>query len=186
MPKLISDLPETPGLGPAGVASAPSSGLDLSGLQILEERQIVPPAPVIDGAAVVYLGADRNPSIPMRGRLNVSRFETAPGEFQTIKSVSDEGFYNYAFESHDALGNMIYQAIVGGKAPPDLQGRPWKRCEHPEHLRLFMRRKNRAQQAEFKVLVPPAKQAEFMNYVIMKERAIVREMAELKEFQTQD
>ena len=176
MPKLETALPPDPGVAPPKdprPAVTPARlPPDLTGLTVIEERSVVPERPIIDGAMVVYLGANRNPSIPLRGKIISQRFEVAPGEFRVVKEVSDEGFYNYAFESHDLLGNLIIENILGDGAPPELRGRPRKSCEHPEHLRVFMRMRNRAGQAEFKIMVPAHKRAEFLNYVVQHERAM--------------
>lgn len=180
--------------------------------QALQEVEVVEPGgamqtalPLIQGAFVVYMGADPKMSVALQGRVFVERTETDEPEigldgkplfesevggdgtplydhegkprmrpvhkFFETKTPSMEGTQAYDFSAMDLMGRRIKSRFlpVGG---PDVRGKPFSSCEHAEHLRRFLRRRNRDGVQEFKILAGPAGSAVFNEYVRNKERQL--------------
>ena len=166
------------------VAVAPV-GVDLSGFISIEQQIVAPVAPVItdakgQGAIVVYLGAGDRYSCAKPGKVVRDSYEVAPGKFEIRYSVSESGMEAHVFESRDLLGHLIPQRIVGNTANPAVQGRPFCRCAHPEHLRLFMREVDEAKRHLFRLFIPPEANGAFTRYVQEKERGM-REQQQFEE-----
>lgn len=166
------------------VAVAPV-GVDLSGYLSIEQQVLAPVLPVItdargQGAIVVYLGAGDRYSCAKPGKVVRDSYEIAPNQFEDRYSVSEAGMENHVFESRDLIGRLIPSRIVGNTATPAVQGRPFCRCAHPEHLRLFMREVDEAKRHLFRLFIPPEANAAFSRYVQEKERGM-REQQQFEE-----
>ncbi len=158
-------------------------------LEIAEPKQMRTKLPLIEGAFVVYMGAARNKSVALVGRVYVSEMETGElNEDQTPrmyveKSVSPEGIQAYDFATHDIVGRLIRARQVPKKRPYDdrLWGKPFSHCEHAEHLRQFLRMRNAAREREFELLIPPKMRQVFYDYVRVTEERLKLDAAETDE-----
>lgn len=188
--KFLSSVPppdaSPPGDGPDGaVEVAAPVGVDLSGFVSIEQQILAPVLPVItdakgQGAIVVYLGAGDRYSCAKPGKVVRESYEIAPNQFEIRYTVSESGMENHVFESRDLIGRLIPSRIVGNTANPAVQGRPFCRCAHPEHLRLFMREQDGAKRHLFRLFIPPEANAAFTSYVQEKERGM-REQQQFEE-----
>ena len=174
-----------PGNGSAVAVAVAPVGVDLSGFISIEQQIVAPVAPVItdakgQGAIVVYLGAGDRYSCAKPGKVVRESYEVAPGQFEIRYSVSESGMEAHVFESRDLLGHLIPSRIVGNTANPAVQGRPFCRCAHPEHLRLFMREVDEAKRHLFRLFIPPEANGAFTRYVQEKERGM-REQQQFEE-----
>jgi hypothetical protein len=174
-------------------AEQQEEGLEV--LELVEEQQTRIRLPLIEGAAVVYRGSMKNMSLAYVGRVYVQATETGDKDAEgkpilyVTKECSDEGTEGYDFATHDSRGRIITiwmtpsagekrvvpgtkTVLTGNQLPPELRGRPFKTCEHPEHLRMFMRRRNANKEREFDILIPPRVRPVFDQYVARKESAL--------------
>lgn len=140
----------------------------------VEQQVVNPTLPLIPDARVVYLGAARNKNVPMVGRLFYDDEEQPDGTVKIVNKQPNEegGISGYDFTTHDIKGRPIVSKQLKGKVPPDLVGKIFCVCEHPEHLRRFMRMKDGNGVREFRVLVPPQYRASFEHYVRAKDQAV--------------
>jgi len=171
--------------GPAVAVAVAPVGVDLSGFVSIEQQILAPVLPVItdakgQGAIVVYLGAGDRYSCAKPGKVVRESYEIAPNEFEIHYSVSEAGMEAHVFESRDLVGHIVSSRIVGSTAPPAVQGRPFCRCAHPEHLRLFMREVDEAKRHLFRLFIPPEANAAFTRYVQERERNM-REQQQFEE-----
>jgi hypothetical protein len=169
--------------------------LEIADLELVEESKSRIRLPLIEGAVVVYKGSRKNQNIAYVGRVYVNEVETgdknAKGEpvMYVTKECTDEGTHSYSFMTHDLRGRLIQERMTpvageqkklvgsgvtlsGSKLPPDLRGRPYAGCEHPEHLRMFMRTRNANKEREFDILIPARVRPTFDQYVARKENAL--------------
>ena len=184
-PAPFPEVAASPGNGSNVVVAVAPVGVDLSGFISIEQQIVAPVAPVItdakgQGAIVVYLGAGDRYSCAKPGKVVRDSYEVAPGKFEIRYSVSESGMEAHVFESRDLLGHLIPQRIVGNTANPAVQGRPFCRCAHPEHLRLFMREVDEAKRHLFRLFIPPEANGAFTRYVQEKERGM-REQQQFEE-----
>jgi hypothetical protein len=149
-------------------------------LEIAEPKSMRVRLPLIEGAFVVYMGAARNKSVALVGRVYVNETET--GEMNedgsprmyVEKTVSPEGIQAYDFATHDTAGRLIRSRMVPKRKPYDdrLWGKPFSYCEHAEHLRMFLRMRNQAREREFELLIPPKMRQAFYDYVRVTEERL--------------
>ena len=145
---------------------------------VVREKETTLDLPLFEDALVVYLGPSRRKSIPIRGRIAVERWESAPGVAEINKTCIEEDFItSYDFTTHDSRGRLILERLVPADAAPRLRGKPWQLVEHAEHLRVFLRLRDRNQDREFEVLVPPPDHERFRTYVGNKERSLGKKHA---------
>lgn len=181
----------------AAAAAAEETGetLEVADLELVEEQKSRIRLPLIEGAVVVYRGARKSASMAYVGRVYVNEVETGDKDekgqpiMYVTKECTDEGTHGYDFAPHDTRGRLVTMWLTpgagekrvvpgtktilsGSKLPPDLRGRPFKTCEHPEHLRLFMRMRNANKEREFDLLIPSNVRATFDQYVSRKENAL--------------
>lgn len=172
-------------------------GLEPVGLELVEERQTRSRLPVIEGAIVVYMGSRKDMSLALVSSVYVNQVATGDKDErgEDVMYVTKECDPNdvttqgYDFSTHDTRGRFITMWLTpqisekrivpgtktvldGAKLRVDLRGKPFKTCEHPEHLRRFMRYRNPNNEREFEVLVPPRVRQIFDQYVDRKERAL--------------
>jgi len=154
-----------------------------SSLTPIETRQTAIVRPVIAGAIVVYLGASESTAFPMPGRVLVERIEMEPGRFVTRRSLTDAGNQQYVFERRDQLGRLTPSRLIPATKQFDanLHGRPWARCEHPEHLRQFRYRVTERGSHEFLVMVPPPLVPDFEEYVRRVDSLLARKRQAIDE-----
>lgn len=148
-------------------------------LEIAEPKSMRVRLPLIEGAFVVYMGAARNKSIALVGRVYVTETETGEQNedgsprVYVEKTVSPDGIQAYDFATHDLAGRIIRSRQVPKRRPYDdrLWGKPFSHCEHAEHLRVFLRSRNPAREREFELLIPPKMRQTFYDYVrVVEER----------------
>lgn len=158
-------------------------------LEEFSDSDIRPRLPVIKGGMVVYLGSASNKSVALTGRIYIEARETGetrpdgtPEMFVT-ESASDEGVQAYDFTTHDAMGRIIRMRHMKDTAavPRNARNRPCSKCEHPEHLRQFLRMRNASKEREFTILVPPDKQGLFADHVRRRENALGMKEAQFTE-----
>ena len=116
----------------------------------------------------------------------------------TTKKIGDTsaGMTAYAFERIDAFGRIIQSRIMPDSAPPDVRGRPFCRCEHPDHLVQFhFYKEHKNGPNEFRVLFAGddgadpetrriqalTRKAAFEEYLARATRHDARAAAELRE-----
>jgi hypothetical protein len=179
----------------AGAEEQAGETLGVADLELVEEQKSRIRLPLIEGAVVVYKGSRKNQNVAYVGRVYVTEIETGDKDekgnpiMYVTKECSDEGTHAYDFATHDLRGRIIQMwmtpgagerkpvpgtatTLMGSKLPPELRGRPFKTCEHPEHLRVFMRMRNPNKEREFDILVPARVRPVFDQYVARKENAL--------------
>ena len=145
---------------------------------VVREKETTLDLPLFEGAIVVYLGPSRRKSIPIRGRIAVEKWESSPGVPEIVKTCVEEDFItSYDFSTHDSRGRLILERLVPAEAAPRLRGKPWQLVEHAEHIRVFLRMRDRNKDREFEVLVPPPDHERFRTYVGDKERSLGKKHA---------
>lgn len=174
----------------AQMGAAPmDDDLDLS---IVEDRDVEIGMPLIPRARVVYVGSHPKKNEPIRGQMVTESWESEPAvEADPARGIkarpavmeysktptTESGITSYNFAIRDERGRILTQRLMPRDANQKVAGKPWGVCEHPEHLRYFLRKRDRAGVREYEVLIPMAKRAAFDNYVSDKERAIGRHHA---------
>ena len=157
--------------------------------EIVEDQVLAEGLPLIKGARVVYIGAKRNMSLPMKGRLldepvySETDIEMTtdqdgndvpvldengkekPLQIDTLKTAITEGFQSYDFATHDSKGRPIKQHRLPMDAPAEIAGRRYSIVEHPDHLMTFQRRVDANGTREFRVLVPKKYRQVYQDYV---------------------
>lgn len=127
--------------------------------------------PIVD-ALVVYLGANKKKSVPLKGRILLETF--GEGEDQeTVRSAGlESGFTVYDFSTTDNRSRPIKTKLIPASFPLDhLRGRPFAKVEHPEHLWLFSQKHDGNGNPEFEV-VPSAEHKRIIEeYFLRKLRA---------------
>lgn len=187
---------------PDGSAADADEMVDASeGLEIVDEQRSRMRRPLIEGAIVIYKGSNRKKLVALNGRVYEQRTETGDVDkdgnpvMYVEKEAGDEGTQAYHFVTHNSLGKLNKQWLtpttgvhkVGdvtlhAKALPEaLRGRPFDMCEHPEHLRVFLRMRNKAKESEFTILVPPKSRATFNEFVRLREARLGYDQHQLNE-----
>lgn len=170
-------------------------------LEVVDEQRTRLRRPLIEGAIVIYRGTNRKKLVALNGRVYVQETETGDLDkdgkpiMYVEKEAGDEGTQAYHFVTHDTRGKLIKMWLtpttgvqktgdvtLQAKALPEaLRGRPFARCEHPEHLRVFLRMRNKAKESEFTILVPPKSRATFNEYVRLREARMGYDQHQLEE-----
>lgn len=134
--------------------------------------------PIVD-ALVVYLGANRKKSLPLKGRIMTEKFGEGDDE-EVVKSAGTEsGFTVYDFSTTDNRGRPIKTRQVPATFPMEhLRGRPFVKVEHPEHLWLFSRKHDGNGNPEFEV-VPSAEHKRIIEEYFLRKLRSRRNQASL-------
>ena len=152
--------------------------------QTVGDRVLKAEVPVIK-CMVAYLGAARNKSISIPGRILVEEFKNPDGTSYVRKEAVEVGITCYDFSSHDAKGDPITSRLLSYTHPrEDLRGKPCVSVEHVEHLRYFYQQRTDDGVREFEVLARPADMADVQAYIRRSVRAR-RQMEALYEEVTQ-
>ena len=168
---------------------------EIGDLTLVEDKDIEIGLPLIERARVVYTGNHPFKSQPMRGQLIVESWEVEaailphpgdpkrkipphPGRPAVTESskvpTMEHGITSYDFSLRDQRGKLLTARRMPPNAHPRVANKPWHLVEHPEHLRLFKRLRDREGRPEFEVMIPMGRRAAFDNYVADKERLIGR------------
>jgi hypothetical protein len=168
--------------------------------EIVEDQELSHGLPLIKGARVVYIGAKKNMSLPMKGRIldepiyseteveadadgNAVLDENGrekPLQVDTLKTCIPDGFQSYDFSTVDSKGRPIKQHRLPADAPTEIAGRRYSVVEHPDHLMAFQRRTDANGTREFRVLVPKSKRQVYQDYVSQMDHAAGRNTLLLK------
>ena len=162
MPRKADDVDVAQQEGQAGVPA-------LQRLVRLDVKQVTPRLTVVEGGRVVYLGSNRFKTVTWPGSILLKPVMDAAGKLRVLKEVTIVGNHNYDFVKFSEAGELI-EAKLHEDSDADLNGRPYSPCEHPEHLRLFLRQKNSEGGADFEVLIPAPYHRFMEEYVRRKER----------------
>jgi hypothetical protein len=170
-------------------------------LEVVDEQRSRTRRPLIEGAVVIYKGTNRKKVVALNGRVYVQEIETGDKDqdghpvMYVTKECGDEGTQSYSFMTHDSLGKLIKMwltpmtgaqkvaevTLQAKQLPEALRGRPFTFCEHPEHLRVFLRMRNAAKESEFTILVPPKSRQAFNEYVRLRESRLGYDQQQLDE-----
>lgn len=145
--------------------------IPMGGLEVVDRASSEARLPLILGAVVVYKGAARNRRVAFPGRIYVSAIELEGGKQHITKEASNEGIQAYDFATHDLAGRIIKSRLFPNapRTMPELKNKPFSPCEHPEHLRRFMRAKNAAGEMEYEVLLPASSRNTFERFKQQRE-----------------
>ena len=119
---------------------------------------------------IVYMGNNRNRSVALGGQVHVEKIQTGFDEkdqpvYEEIRKPISEGIQNYDFSSHDSLGRLITDRIMGQGAKPELIGKPFAWCEHIDHIRWFHLQKTEDGAKEFRVMANAEDQPLIQDHV---------------------
>ena len=114
---------------------------------------------------IVYLGAMKNKSLALPGRIVTETFERQGEAPQVVKSVSDSGMTCYDFSTHGIDGRLITERQMPDSAAAHLRGRQYVTCEHIEHLQAFFLLKGADGEREFEVLAKPEDRATIQEHI---------------------
>ena len=114
---------------------------------------------------VVYLGAMKNKSLSLPGRIIHETFERQGEAPHVVKSVSDSGMTCYDFSTHGIDGRLIPERQMPDSVAAHLKGRPFLVCEHIEHLQAFFMLKGVDGEKEFEVLAKPEDRAIIQEHI---------------------
>ncbi|OFX03562.1 MAG: hypothetical protein A3E78_16705 [Alphaproteobacteria bacterium RIFCSPHIGHO2_12_FULL_63_12] len=156
----------------AAQMSPPSESSGTSGQRFmrLDIKQVSPTLTVINGARVVYLGNNPKKTQAWGHTILQKPVQHADGAVRVLKEISKSGFSNYDFNKYGDDGEVVPGRLFQSPGDKDLDGRPYSVCEHPEHLRLFLRGKSVDGHPEYEVLIPEAYHRFMEEYVRRKER----------------
>lgn len=140
--------------------------------ELAVDVQLASPVRPLVRARVVYLGPRRNRSLSLKGR--VMEESLGEGEERQVKhTVTDTGFTPYDFSTVDLMGRPIKaRRMPAGHPDPDVRDRPWCIVEHPDHLWIFARMKERGEGPEFKILATADQRALIDEYFARKARSL--------------
>ncbi len=153
--------------------------------------------PLIKGGRVIYVGASKRKSVPIKGTMILEQWEIEPEQRDATGVVVkpavvereetpnlEHGIYSYDFSTHDSRGKLItsgYRLIqpTDRSALRDqrLRYKAVNKVEHPEHLRVFHRMRDSNGDPEFVVEIPRREQARFQRWVQEREGRLGREQA---------
>lgn len=117
-------------------------------------------------ARVVYLGAMRNKSVSLSGRVLVTKYEVEPGQKSEVREISEGGMSCYDFSTHDTIGNVIESRLLPREYPVErLRGKPVVPVEHIDHLRYFYLERGPGGEPEYEVLANQTDHAMLLRHV---------------------
>lgn len=140
---------------------------------------VVQPARPLVRAKVVYLGSNPNKSVILKGRIIEEPIEEA-GEDGTVKRqvvktiAPSTGHSIYDFTYRDSRGRVIPKKLMPPTHPdPEVRGKPFDACEHPDHLWEFAQKKmpDGSGRPEFKILAAGEARRVLEEYFFRKARA---------------
>lgn len=189
-------------------AAAPSEPLDTDpddDLLPVRDAETELMLPFIKGARVIYIGASKRKSIPIKGSMVLEQWEIEPALTNASGAIIkpavvereetpnlESGICSYDFSTHDSRGKLIvtgYRLIQPGdpsaRRDQRLRYKAVNKVEHPEHLRVFHRMRDANGDPEFLVEVPRREQARFQRWVQEREGRLGREAA-LIEYTSKD
>lgn len=155
--------------------NTPSNVLEFAE-QPLPEATLRPVIPIVP-ARVVYLGAARNKTVSLPGRILTETYEDTDGTVHVIKTAVDEGITQYDFATHDSRGRLIRERLMPDSAAAPLRGKPWGYIEHMDHIRHFYLARGPSNEKEFEVMVKPEHQTLVQDYIRRSARARAQQEA---------
>ena len=140
--------------------------------ELMRDEQPLPKPTAADGKApivkarVVYLGAMRNKSVSLPGRILISKYDTGAGEPIEIKEASEGGMTCYDFSMNDKTGALIEMRLLPDDYPHErLRRKPVLAVEHLDHMRWFYLEKGPGGENEYEVLASVAHHAMMIQHV---------------------
>ena len=170
MPARATEEQEREHEGAPGARAPQMTGASGQRFMRLDIKQVSPTLTVINGARVVYLGSNPKKTQAWGHTILQKPVQTADGVVRILKEISKAGFSNYDFSKYGEDGEVVPGRLFQSPEDKDLDGRPFSVCEHPEHLRLFLRGKSADGHPEYEVLIPEAYHRFMEEYVRRKER----------------